>query len=114
VGLAKPLFYRGQGPRCVPRQYVETYSSTERATLPPLPVIIHDAEEDFEAESIIGHRRQRGKYQYPGEGARVAAIGVNVGRQETVDPPRLRPQAFSRGSGTQVLCENGSCYERYG
>ena len=39
-------------------------ASTERATLPPLPVIMQDGEEEFEVESIISHRRQRGKSQY--------------------------------------------------
>jgi Chromo (CHRromatin Organisation MOdifier) domain len=39
-------------------------ASTERATLPPLPVVMQDGEEEFEVESIISHRRQRGKSQY--------------------------------------------------
>jgi hypothetical protein len=39
-------------------------ADTERATLPPLPVVIQDGEEVFEVESIISHRRQRGKSQY--------------------------------------------------
>jgi hypothetical protein len=39
-------------------------ANTERATLPPLPVIMQDGEEEFEVESIISHRRQRGKSQY--------------------------------------------------
>jgi Chromo (CHRromatin Organisation MOdifier) domain len=39
-------------------------SNTERATLPPLPVVMQDGEEEFEVESIISHRRQRGKSQY--------------------------------------------------
>jgi hypothetical protein len=37
-------------------------ANTERATLPPLPV--QDGEEEFEVESIISHRCQRGKSQY--------------------------------------------------
>jgi Chromo (CHRromatin Organisation MOdifier) domain len=40
------------------------YANAERATLPPLPVIMQDEEEGLEVESIISHRRQRGKYQY--------------------------------------------------
>jgi Chromo (CHRromatin Organisation MOdifier) domain len=39
-------------------------ANTERATLPPLPVIMQDGEEEFEVESIISHQRQRGKSQY--------------------------------------------------
>jgi hypothetical protein len=39
-------------------------ANTERATLPPLPAIMQDGEEEFEVESIISHRRQRGKPQY--------------------------------------------------
>jgi hypothetical protein len=39
-------------------------ANTERATLPPLPVIMQDGEEEFEVESIISHRRQRGRSQY--------------------------------------------------
>jgi Chromo (CHRromatin Organisation MOdifier) domain len=39
-------------------------ANTERATLPPLPVVMQDGEEEFELESIISHRRQRGKSQY--------------------------------------------------
>jgi Chromo (CHRromatin Organisation MOdifier) domain len=39
-------------------------ANTERATLPPLPVVMQDGEEEFEVESIISHRRQRGKSQY--------------------------------------------------
>jgi Chromo (CHRromatin Organisation MOdifier) domain len=39
-------------------------ANTERATLPPLPVVTQDGEEEFEVESIISHRRQRGKSQY--------------------------------------------------
>jgi Chromo (CHRromatin Organisation MOdifier) domain len=38
--------------------------STERATLPPLPVVMQDGEEEFEMEYIISHRRQLGKSQY--------------------------------------------------
>jgi hypothetical protein len=39
-------------------------ANTERATLPPLPVVMQDGEEEFEVEYIISHRRQRGKSQY--------------------------------------------------
>jgi Chromo (CHRromatin Organisation MOdifier) domain len=39
-------------------------ANTERANLPPLPVVMQDGEEEFEVESIISHRRQRGKSQY--------------------------------------------------
>jgi hypothetical protein len=39
-------------------------ANTERATLPPLPVVMQDGEEEFEVEIIISHRRQRGKSQY--------------------------------------------------
>jgi Integrase zinc binding domain/Chromo (CHRromatin Organisation MOdifier) domain len=39
-------------------------ANTERETLPPLPVVIQDGEEESEVESIISHRRQRGKSQY--------------------------------------------------
>jgi Chromo (CHRromatin Organisation MOdifier) domain len=39
-------------------------ANTERATLPPLPVVMKDVEEEFEVESIISHRRQCGKSQY--------------------------------------------------
>jgi hypothetical protein len=39
-------------------------ANTERATLPPLPVVMQDGEKEFEVESIISHRRQRGKSQY--------------------------------------------------
>jgi hypothetical protein len=39
-------------------------ANTERATLPPLPVVMQDGEEEFEVESIISHRRQRGKSQF--------------------------------------------------
>jgi hypothetical protein len=35
-------------------------ANTEQATLPPLPVIMQEREEEFEVESIISHRRQRG------------------------------------------------------
>jgi hypothetical protein len=38
--------------------------NTERATLPPLPVVMQDGEEEFEVESIISHRRQSGNSQY--------------------------------------------------
>jgi hypothetical protein len=37
-----------------------------------------------------------------------AAIGVKVGRRETVDPLRLRPQTVSRGN-EQILSEKGNC-----
>jgi hypothetical protein len=49
------------------------------------------------------------RHSVPGEVARVAAIGVIVGRRETVEPLQLRPQTFSRGSGTNVRSEKGSC-----
>jgi Chromo (CHRromatin Organisation MOdifier) domain len=39
-------------------------ANTERATLPPLPLVMQDGEKEFEEESIISHRRQRGKSQY--------------------------------------------------
>jgi Chromo (CHRromatin Organisation MOdifier) domain len=39
-------------------------ANTERGTLPPLPVVMQDGEEEFELESIVSHRRQRGKFQY--------------------------------------------------
>jgi Chromo (CHRromatin Organisation MOdifier) domain len=39
-------------------------ANTERATLSPLPVVMQDGEEEFEVESIISHRRKRGKSQY--------------------------------------------------
>ena len=39
-------------------------SSSKRSTLPPLPVILQNGEEEFEAESIISYRRQRGKPQF--------------------------------------------------
>jgi Chromo (CHRromatin Organisation MOdifier) domain len=39
-------------------------ANTERATLLPLPVVMQDAEEEFEVESIISHRLTRGKSQY--------------------------------------------------
>jgi hypothetical protein len=39
-------------------------ANAERATLPPLPVVMQDGEEETEVESIISHRRQRGKSQY--------------------------------------------------
>jgi hypothetical protein len=39
-------------------------ANTERATLPPLPAVMQDVEEEFEVEFIISHRRQRGKSQY--------------------------------------------------
>jgi Chromo (CHRromatin Organisation MOdifier) domain len=39
-------------------------ANTERANLPPLPVVMKDGEEEFEVEYIISHRRQRGKSQY--------------------------------------------------
>jgi Chromo (CHRromatin Organisation MOdifier) domain len=39
-------------------------ANTARATLPPLPVVMEDGEEEFEVESIISHWRQRGKSQY--------------------------------------------------
>jgi hypothetical protein len=32
-------------------------ANTERANLPPLPVVMRDGEEEFEVESIISHRR---------------------------------------------------------
>jgi hypothetical protein len=51
-------------------------ANTERATLPPLPVIIKNGEEMFEVESIISHRRQHGKSQYLLKWLGVAAIGV--------------------------------------
>jgi hypothetical protein len=35
----------------------------------------------------------------------VAYVGVNVGKRERLDPLRLFPQAFSRGSGMQNLDE---------
>jgi hypothetical protein len=35
-------------------------ANTERATLPPLPMFMQNGEEEFEVESIISHRRQRG------------------------------------------------------
>jgi hypothetical protein len=38
--------------------------NTERETLPPLPVVMQDDEEEFGEEYIISHRRQRGKSQY--------------------------------------------------
>jgi hypothetical protein len=38
--------------------------NTERATLPSLPVVMQDGEEEFEVESIISHRHQRGKSQH--------------------------------------------------
>jgi Chromo (CHRromatin Organisation MOdifier) domain len=38
--------------------------NTERANLPPLPMIMQDGEVEFEVESIISHQRQRGKSQY--------------------------------------------------
>jgi hypothetical protein len=39
-------------------------ANTERANLPPLPVVMQYGEEEFEVEYIISHRRQRGKSQY--------------------------------------------------
>jgi Chromo (CHRromatin Organisation MOdifier) domain len=39
-------------------------ANTERATLPPLSVIVQDGEGELEVESIISHLRQRGKSQY--------------------------------------------------
>jgi hypothetical protein len=39
-------------------------ANTERATLPPFPVIMQDGEEEFEVKYIISHRRQRGLFQY--------------------------------------------------
>jgi hypothetical protein len=39
-------------------------ANTDRATIPPLPVIMKNGEEMFEVESIIIHRRQHGKSQY--------------------------------------------------
>jgi Chromo (CHRromatin Organisation MOdifier) domain len=39
-------------------------ANTERATLPPLPVVMQDGEEEFEVETTISHRRQRDKSQY--------------------------------------------------
>jgi Chromo (CHRromatin Organisation MOdifier) domain len=39
-------------------------ANTEPSTLPPLPVVMQDGEEEFEVESIISHRRQRSKSQY--------------------------------------------------
>jgi hypothetical protein len=38
--------------------------NTESATLPPLPVVMQDGEEEFEMEYIISHRRQLGKSEY--------------------------------------------------
>jgi Chromo (CHRromatin Organisation MOdifier) domain len=38
-------------------------ANTERATLPLLPVVMQDGEEEFKVESIISHRHQRGKSQ---------------------------------------------------
>jgi hypothetical protein len=39
-------------------------ANNELATLPTLPVIMQEGNEEFEVESIISHRRQRGKSQY--------------------------------------------------
>jgi hypothetical protein len=55
---------------------------TERTTLPPLPVVMRDGEEEFEVESVVSYRRHRGKPQYMIKKARVASIGVNVGKHK--------------------------------
>ena len=39
-------------------------AKTERTTLPPLPVVMRDGEEEFEVESVVSYRRHRGKPQY--------------------------------------------------
>jgi hypothetical protein len=39
-------------------------ANAERMTLPLLPVVMQGGVEEFEVESIISHRRQRGKSQY--------------------------------------------------
>jgi Chromo (CHRromatin Organisation MOdifier) domain len=39
-------------------------ANTERATLPPLLVVMEDVEEEFEVESISSHLRRRSKSQY--------------------------------------------------
>ena len=73
IEVISPVAYRLQLPEGTKAYYVFHASilkpyhgdaSTERATLPPLPVIMQDGEEEFEVESIISHRRQRGKSQY--------------------------------------------------
>jgi Chromo (CHRromatin Organisation MOdifier) domain len=39
-------------------------AKTERAILPPLPVVMRDGEEEFEVESVVSYHRHRGKPQY--------------------------------------------------
>jgi hypothetical protein len=39
-------------------------AKTERTTLPPLPVVMRDGEEEFEVASVVSYRRHRGKPQY--------------------------------------------------
>ena len=39
-------------------------AKTERTTLPPLPVVMRDGEEEFEVESVVSYRQHRGKPQY--------------------------------------------------
>jgi hypothetical protein len=44
----------------MPKQY-HGDAKTDRTTLPPLPVVIRDGEEEFEMESVVSYRRHRGK-----------------------------------------------------
>jgi Chromo (CHRromatin Organisation MOdifier) domain len=83
-------------------------ANTERANLPPLPVVMRDGEEELEVESIISHRRQRGKSQYL-----VKWISWPLSESTWEDEKQLTHcdsalKQFSRGSGTQVLREKGS------
>jgi hypothetical protein len=39
-------------------------AKTERTTLPPLPVVMRDGEEEFGVESVVSCRRHRGYSQY--------------------------------------------------
>jgi hypothetical protein len=39
-------------------------AKTERTTLPPLPVVMQDGEEEFGVEIVVSVRRQRGKPKY--------------------------------------------------
>jgi hypothetical protein len=60
-------------------------ANTARATIPPLPVIMQDGEEEFEVKIYHQSPASAWYVSVPDEVARLAAIGVNVGRPLT--PP---------------------------
>jgi Chromo (CHRromatin Organisation MOdifier) domain len=84
-------------------------ANTERATLPPLPAVMQDGEEEFEVDSIISHRRQRGKSQYL-----VKWLGWPLSESRWEEENQLTHcdsalKHFHEEAGRRSLREKGSC-----